>query len=101
VKTKTGEVIVKKNHKFTRGAIKKLEAAKIKTLPLDKEELLTKVCANDMVDEATGEVLDTFSEPTGQLTSESSGAYHVLDRDNHLIVAQSMLNHSIMTGGRS
>src|SRR5205807_175159 len=54
---KTGEVIVKKNRKFTRGAIKKLEAAKIKTLPIDIEELITKICAKDVVDENTGEVL--------------------------------------------
>jgi DNA-directed RNA polymerase subunit beta len=54
---KTGELIVKKNRKFTRGAIKKIEAAKIKTLPLDKEELVTKVSAHDVVDESTGEVL--------------------------------------------
>src|SRR5207253_2875770 len=37
---KTGEVIVKKNRKFTRGAIKKLEAAKIKTLPIDIDRRL-------------------------------------------------------------
>ncbi len=54
---KTGEVIVKKNRKFTRGALKKLEQAKILTLPIDIEELATKVCAVDVVDEATGEVL--------------------------------------------
>ncbi|HEY3449120.1 MAG TPA: DNA-directed RNA polymerase subunit beta [Myxococcales bacterium] len=59
---KTGEIIVKKNRKFTRGAIKKLEAAKIKTLPMDKEELLTKVCAHDIVDEATGEILIECNE---------------------------------------
>src|SRR5216684_3810866 len=54
---KTGEVIVKKNRKFTRGAIKKLEQAKIRTLPLDVEELVTKISARDVVDENTGEVL--------------------------------------------
>ncbi len=54
---KTGEIIVKKNRKFTRGAIKKLEAAKIKTMPMDAEDLWTKVCATDVVDESTGEVL--------------------------------------------
>jgi len=54
---KTDEVIVKKNRKFTRGAIKKIEAAKIKTLPMDATDLWTKVCAIDVVDEATGEVL--------------------------------------------
>src|SRR5215469_7406101 len=35
IKTKSGEIIVKKNRKFTRGAIKKLEAAKMRTLPID------------------------------------------------------------------
>ena len=59
---KTGEVIVKKNRKFTRGALKKLEAAKIKTLPIDGEELATKFCAVDVVDEATGEVLMECNE---------------------------------------
>src|SRR5712675_3177951 len=48
---KTGEVIVKKNRKFTRAAIKKLEQAKIRTLPLDVEELITKISAHDVVDE--------------------------------------------------
>ncbi len=59
---KTGEIIVKKNRKFTRGALKKLEAAKMKTLPIEKEELLTKVCANDLVDENTGEVIIECNE---------------------------------------
>jgi len=59
---KTGEVIVKKNRKFTRAAIKKLEQAKIRTLPLDVEELVTKISAHDVVDEGTGEVLLEVNE---------------------------------------
>src|SRR5204862_5952581 len=59
---KTGEVIVKKNRKFTRAAIKKLEQAKIRTLPLDVDELVTKISAHDVVDEATGEVLLEVNE---------------------------------------
>jgi DNA-directed RNA polymerase subunit beta len=59
---KTGEVIVKKNRKFTRAAIKKLEQAKIRTLPLDVEELVTKISAHDVVDESTGEVLLEVNE---------------------------------------
>ncbi len=70
---KTNEVIVKKNRKFTRGAIKKLEAAKIRTLPLDKEELLTKVCAHDMVDESTGEILVECNE---EITEEKLEEIH-------------------------
>ena len=54
---KTGEVIVKKNRKYTEGAIKKLVAARMKSLPVEAEEVYTKVSAEDVVDESTGEVL--------------------------------------------
>ena len=47
-----GEIIVKKNRKFTRAALKKLESSKITELPLDAEELFTKVSAYDVVDES-------------------------------------------------
>ncbi len=66
IKTKSGEVIVKKNRKFTRGAIKKLEAAKMRTLPIDQDELFTKVSAYDVVDEATGEVILECNEEVSQ-----------------------------------
>jgi DNA-directed RNA polymerase subunit beta len=66
VKTKSGEVIVKKNRKFTRASLKKLEASKITRLPLDAEELFTKVSAFDVVDEATGEVLIECNEELNQ-----------------------------------
>jgi DNA-directed RNA polymerase subunit beta len=59
---KTGEVIVKKNRKFTRAAIKKLEQAKLKSMPVDLDELLTKVVAHDIVDENTGEVIVECNE---------------------------------------
>jgi DNA-directed RNA polymerase subunit beta len=59
---KTGEVIVKKNRKFTKAALKKLEAARVKTLPVDAEELLTKISAHDVVDLATGEILMECNE---------------------------------------
>ncbi|MDP1828714.1 MAG: DNA-directed RNA polymerase subunit beta [Archangium sp.] len=66
VKTKSGEVIVKKNRKFTRASLKKLEASKITRLPLDAEELFTKVSAYDVVDEGTGEVLIECNEELSQ-----------------------------------
>jgi DNA-directed RNA polymerase subunit beta len=66
IKTKSGEVIVKKNRKFTRAAIKKLEAAKMRTLPIDADELFTKVAAYDVVDEATGEVILECNEEISQ-----------------------------------
>ncbi len=66
IKTKSGEVIVKKNRKFTRAAIKKLEQAKMKTLPIDADELFTKVSAYDVVDENTGEVILECNEEVSQ-----------------------------------
>jgi DNA-directed RNA polymerase subunit beta len=52
-----GEVLVKKNTKFTKAAIKKLREAKIDRLPTEVEELVGKVAAHDVVDKETGEVI--------------------------------------------
>ncbi len=84
---KTGEIIVKKNRKFTRGAIKKLEGAKIASLPVDNEELLTKVFANDLVDESTGEVIvecndDVTEERLEELKKRGIAEFKVLFIDN-------------------
>ncbi len=51
------EVVVKKNTKFTKAAIKKLKEGKIDRLQVDPEELQGKVAAHDVVDQETGEVL--------------------------------------------
>src|SRR5512135_3067934 len=59
---KTSEIIVKKNRKYTEGAIKRLVAAKLKSLPVEPEEVYTKISAEDVVDEATGEVLLEVNE---------------------------------------
>jgi DNA-directed RNA polymerase subunit beta len=56
------EVIVKKNTKFTKAAIKKLRDAKIDRLPIDLEELVGKVAAHDVVDKETGEVVLEVNE---------------------------------------
>src|SRR5205807_6736639 len=84
---KTGEVIVKKNRKFTRAAIKKLEQAKIKSLPLDVDELVTKISARDVADESTGEVLlecnqEVTEEIVEQLRERRINSFAVLFIDN-------------------
>src|SRR3954468_3150066 len=56
------EVIVKKNTKFTKAAIKKLKEAKIDRLAVDVEELVGKVAAHDVVDKETGEVILEVNE---------------------------------------
>jgi len=56
------EVIVKKNTKFTKAAIKKLKESKVDRLPIDNEELFGKVAAHDIVDKETGEVILEVNE---------------------------------------
>ncbi|WP_373049580.1 DNA-directed RNA polymerase subunit beta [Vulgatibacter sp.] len=84
---KTGEVIVKKNRKFTSGAIKKIEAAKIQRLPLDPDELWNKIAAHDVVDETTGEVIlevndAVTAEKVDELRARGIGEFKVLFIDN-------------------
>src|SRR5262245_3171604 len=57
-----GEVVVKKNTKFTKAAIKKLKEGKIDRLQVDIEEVAGKVAAHDVVDKETGEVILEVNE---------------------------------------
>ncbi|MBK8014694.1 MAG: DNA-directed RNA polymerase subunit beta [Deltaproteobacteria bacterium] len=59
---KTGQVLVEKNRKFTRAVIQKIAKLKIKTIPVEQEELMGAVIAQDVVDENTGEVLAECNE---------------------------------------
>ncbi len=52
-----GDILVKKNTKFTKAAIKKLREAKVDRLPIEPEELVGKVAAHDVIDRETGEVI--------------------------------------------
>jgi len=54
---KTGETIVKKNRKFTKAVIKKIQEAGIKRLEIPSEAAIGRVASEDIVDEKTGEVL--------------------------------------------
>ncbi len=65
------EVIVKKNRKFTRGAIRRLKNSKLKSLPIETEELFGKYAAEDVVDQSTGEVLLGVNE---EITEEKIDA---------------------------
>jgi DNA-directed RNA polymerase subunit beta len=51
------EILVRKNRKFTRAAVRKLEESKITQLPAEILEIVGKVSARDVIDESTGEVL--------------------------------------------
>ncbi|HAR41752.1 MAG TPA: DNA-directed RNA polymerase subunit beta [Bdellovibrionales bacterium] len=57
VDPKSGDTIVKKNRKFTKAVIKKIEDAGIKRLEIAKEFVIGRVASEDIVDQKTGEVL--------------------------------------------
>ena len=51
------DVIVRKNRKFTRSAIKQIQALNIQRISVDDEDVIGTVSAGDVIDENTGEVL--------------------------------------------
>ena len=53
----TGEVIVKKDRKFTRLVLKKLVAAGVKYIPVEVEDIVGRIASTDVVDPKTGEVV--------------------------------------------
>lgn len=63
-----GKVIVRKNTKFTRAAIKKLKAAEVTRIELQSAELIGKVSAMDVIDAETGEVLIEANEEITEVT---------------------------------
>src|SRR5215471_6798296 len=65
-----GEVVVKKNTKFTRAAIKKLKGSNVDRLAIELPELIGKVSAEDVVDKETGEVLLGCNEEVTEVTLE-------------------------------
>jgi len=56
------DVVVKKNTKYTKAAIKKLRDSKVDRLPAEPEEVIGKVAAHDIVDKETGEVVVEVNE---------------------------------------
>lgn len=53
----TEEIIVRKNRKFTRSAIRQIQQLKIERISVDEEDVVGTVSAADVIDDATGEVL--------------------------------------------
>jgi len=58
----TQEILHRKGKKFSRATLKKLQAAKVKRIPLSQEGIVGHYAAADIVDETTGEVLVEFNE---------------------------------------
>lgn len=58
----TKELIVKEGSKITKGALKKVEAAGIKKIPISKREIIGRVTLKDVIDPSTGEVIVESNE---------------------------------------
>jgi DNA-directed RNA polymerase subunit beta len=71
VDPKTGEVIVRKNRKFTKAVVKKIEEAGIKKLEMPIEAVVGRVSCEDIVDKKTGEVLVETNEELSEAKIES------------------------------
>jgi DNA-directed RNA polymerase subunit beta len=57
IRGKDNEVIVKEGRKITKSAVRQLEAAGVKEIPITLDELVGRISAHDIVDQKTGEVL--------------------------------------------
>ncbi len=64
----TGAFIIKKGRKFVTAHIDRLKQAGIDRIPVDVSDVIGRVCAEDIVDENTGEVIVGFNE---ELTEEA------------------------------
>ena len=87
VDPKTKEVIVRKNRKFTKAVIKKIEEAGIKRLEIPEEAVIGRIASDDIVDANTGEVLlernhEIFGDKLKELVARGIGAVNVIFTDN-------------------
>jgi DNA-directed RNA polymerase subunit beta len=83
----TREIIVRKNRKFTRAAIRKLQGSGLSRLPVAVEEIVGKIAAHDVIDAETGEVLlqcneELTEESLDRLREHKLDAFKVLFIDN-------------------
>ena len=62
----TNSILVKKGRKFTKVSIRRMKKAGISRLPLEAEDLVGKVSAEDVIDETTGEVLLNCNEDVNE-----------------------------------
>jgi len=84
------DLIVKEGRKITKAAIKQMEAAGIKEIPITLEEVVGRVAAHDVVDPKTGEVLlecnqELTADRLEKLRSQGIAAVEVLFLDDQHI----------------
>src|SRR5688572_4515953 len=96
----TREVLVKKNRKFTKLAIKKLKDSNVERLAVEVSDLVGKVAAGDVIDEATGEVILQCNEEVtesklDELREHGINEFKVLFIDN--LNVGSYLRNTLLT----
>ncbi len=70
-----GDVIVKEGHKLTKVAVKRMEAAGVTSIPMERDALIGRVAAHDIADPETGEIiLERNLELTEEKLAEIIGA---------------------------
>jgi DNA-directed RNA polymerase subunit beta len=85
--SKSGEVIVKANRKYTKASIKKMLEHGIKTVPVNIEGIIGRYASSDIVDPATGEILvecneEITADKFEEIKSRGVTTFRVLFIDN-------------------
>lgn len=62
VDPKTGEVVIRRDRKITKGILKRLKLLNIKEIPITYEELATRVSSHDVANPRTGEIIIRCNE---------------------------------------
>ena len=86
----TGEVLLRKGKKFQRLALKRLQAAKVKRIPVQMEDVIGRYAAEDITDMKTGEILGEYNEPVTEekfeeMIARGISSFSLLDLDDYLI----------------
>ena len=96
INEETEEILVKKHKKITRAVIKKMEAANIKEIPVEEEDILGKVTSDEIVDPQSMEVIVPINkvitkDDLARILSKNVKNFDILFIDN-LNVSPSLRN---------
>ena len=71
---KSGEVLAKKGDKYTKRVLRAIQSAGMDRVPIELDDLVGRIVADDIVDPETGEVLISENQPiTGEARRNAPG----------------------------
>ena len=84
---RTGEIIAKKGHRFTKKVLRQLRSAKVERIPVGFEDIENKVLASTLVDPKSGGVVASYNEAVDEdvfdrIVKAQISAFDVLYIDN-------------------